>query len=170
LPYLDIDGLNELYERFNLDEPWDSPYNLLLAEKMPDVYRYLGAAAKQANTTTFLAVTGETTAFPPHSYVVESDITDGLETTILAMEVSPSTIVWTKPEDVVFGELFPMPADLGAPYRGSRDVGSRHVLLANGDVTTISDEIDQGVWRALMTIQGGEPLERIAISAFEMRP
>ena len=35
LPYLDE---NKLYKQFHLDEPWDSPHNLPLAAKMPDIY------------------------------------------------------------------------------------------------------------------------------------
>jgi hypothetical protein len=38
LPYL---GLGELYKRFQLDQPWDSPHNRALAEEMPSVYRVI---------------------------------------------------------------------------------------------------------------------------------
>ncbi|MFO0950294.1 MAG: protein kinase [Isosphaeraceae bacterium] len=38
LPYL---GQNPLYQRFRLDEPWDSPHNLPLLREIPDVYKPL---------------------------------------------------------------------------------------------------------------------------------
>ena len=36
LPYLE-DG--ELYREFHLDEPWDSPHNRPLLDRMPGIYR-----------------------------------------------------------------------------------------------------------------------------------
>jgi hypothetical protein len=35
LPYLDE---QELYQQFQLDEPWDSPHNLQLLPRMPGFY------------------------------------------------------------------------------------------------------------------------------------
>src|SRR5438445_175426 len=35
LPYLEQDNL---YQRFHLDEPWDSPHNIRLLEEMPAAY------------------------------------------------------------------------------------------------------------------------------------
>ena len=36
LPYL---GQQDLYKRFHLDEPWDSPHNRQLIPLIPDVYQ-----------------------------------------------------------------------------------------------------------------------------------
>ena len=36
LPYLEQDAL---YKEFHLDEPWDSPHNRTLIERMPPTYR-----------------------------------------------------------------------------------------------------------------------------------
>src|SRR5438874_420269 len=36
LPYLQR---GDLYNQFHLDEPWDSPHNIVLLDRMPDVYR-----------------------------------------------------------------------------------------------------------------------------------
>ena len=40
LPFLEQDNL---YRRFNLDEPWDSPHNRTLLDQMPAVYARPGA-------------------------------------------------------------------------------------------------------------------------------
>lgn len=47
LPFL---GQQSLYERFNLDEPWDSPNNLPLAFEMPAAYRSAGDASDSVTT------------------------------------------------------------------------------------------------------------------------
>lgn len=36
LPFL---GENELYEKFNLEELWDSPHNIVFSKKSPEVYQ-----------------------------------------------------------------------------------------------------------------------------------
>ena len=37
-----------LYERYNFNEPWDGPNNILLANEMPDIFRCKQCDAKQA--------------------------------------------------------------------------------------------------------------------------
>ena len=48
LPYLEQ---FELYERFHLDEPWDSPHNASLLKKMPSVYAPVTLRETTAGTT-----------------------------------------------------------------------------------------------------------------------
>lgn len=47
LPYLEQTAL---YEQFHLDEPWDSPHNRPLADRMPAVFETPGFPAPQAKT------------------------------------------------------------------------------------------------------------------------
>jgi hypothetical protein len=47
LPYIEE---NALYEEFKLDEPWDSPNNIRLLKRMPEVFRSPGR--KQGSSTT----------------------------------------------------------------------------------------------------------------------
>ena len=42
LPYIEQDNL---FREFKLDQPWDSPHNLALVERMPQVYAVPGAKA-----------------------------------------------------------------------------------------------------------------------------
>src|SRR5437773_109335 len=44
LPYLEK---GNLYREFKLDEPWDSPHNLKLLDKMPKVYAPVAGDAKE---------------------------------------------------------------------------------------------------------------------------
>lgn len=43
-------GYPDLYSRFRLDEPWDSPNNLPLLSQMPDIFRDLEASRESSDT------------------------------------------------------------------------------------------------------------------------
>ena len=49
LPYL---GHQELYNKFNLDEPWDSAHNKALLKEMPPVYSCPNRVKPEPFTTT----------------------------------------------------------------------------------------------------------------------
>ena len=56
LPYLeDYDGrsCDDLFKAFHRDEPWDSPHNKALLERMPAVYASAGKAGLQPFTTSY---------------------------------------------------------------------------------------------------------------------
>jgi len=61
LPYL---GQNDLYQQFHLDEPWDSPRNIALIDRMPAVFETPGAPAPKGQTR-FRGLAGEHTMFEP---------------------------------------------------------------------------------------------------------
>ena len=63
LPYLEQAAL---YKEFRLDEPWDSPHNRPLIDKIPQVYRCPDMGRKPADLgkTTYLAPRGKATIFP----------------------------------------------------------------------------------------------------------
>src|SRR5262245_41316018 len=60
LPYID----NALYQRFHLDEAWDSPSNKELITEIPDVYCSPGRP--KDGKTLYLQCVGEETPFPAH--------------------------------------------------------------------------------------------------------
>ena len=97
LKYLDED----LYKRFKLDEPWDSPHNKTLISLMPDVYKALGSEAGEGKTN-YLTVRGADTPFPGTSArsLLEIQAKDGTADTVAVVEVSDAAAVtWTAPED-----------------------------------------------------------------------
>ena len=59
LPYI---GHQQLYERYHLNEPWDSPHNLSLLKEMPDTYRHPEDDAASTNAS-FFVLTGPDTVF-----------------------------------------------------------------------------------------------------------
>ena len=78
LPYLDQAAL---YERFHLDEPWDSAHNKPLIALMPSVYQSL-AREKHDGTTTYLAPVGKGLAFEGDKKLRMEDFRDGTSNTI----------------------------------------------------------------------------------------
>ena len=108
LPYLEQ---QELYDQFRLDEPWDSPHNMLLADKMPTVFSHPGLAVEK-NRTVYVAPLNENSTLTDgpsgddgEGKKVE-DITDGLDSTILIIEANEArSVVWTAPQDLRVSDL-----------------------------------------------------------------
>ena len=151
LPYL---GQEPLYHEFHLGEPWDSSHNLDLLARMPKTFRCPFDPDIAPNMTSYVAVAGKRTVFPPRGLVRREDIKDGPHLTIMLVEIGASTIPWSKPQEVVFNESFRGLADLASPRRR----GARSVLFADGSVKCILDAVDPTVCRALMTVDGSEPI------------
>ena len=61
LPHLEH---KDLYERFHLDEPWDSENNKKLIAEMPSEYKYAYNKLALEGKTVYLTVCGEKTMFP----------------------------------------------------------------------------------------------------------
>src|SRR5690606_9142573 len=84
LPFLEQ---AELYEKFHLDEPWDSEHNLKLLEEMPDVYRHPNRATKPGHTV-YQAVVSDESLLRATEPSRLRDVTDGTSNTILAVETA----------------------------------------------------------------------------------
>src|SRR5262249_2836480 len=102
LPYLDQ---GDLYRGFRLNEPWDSPHNLALLPRMPEVYAVpagLPAEAGAGPSRTFYQVfTGPGPAFEgPRGLRFPGDILDGTSETIFVAEAG-EPVPWTHPTDLV---------------------------------------------------------------------
>lgn len=108
LPYLNE---NQLYEQFHLDEPWNSPHNVTLADQMPAVFSHSGFALEE-NHTVYVAPVGDDSILSAgpiddtgagHRF---SDITDGSANTQLLIAVDESnSVLWTAPEDLRYDNL-----------------------------------------------------------------
>ncbi|MEX2091444.1 MAG: DUF1559 domain-containing protein, partial [Pirellulales bacterium] len=151
LPYLEQ---RALYSQFHLNEPWDSPHNLALLDKMPDIFRSVGDPA-DSMTTRVQEFTGPGAPFlrlPSGNQIGPkiSQISDGTSRTIAFTEAgSGNGVPWTKPSD--------MPFHTNNPLSALGDVGS--VLLTamfDGSVQTRSGTISISELTALITYNGGE--------------
>lgn len=79
------------------------------------------------------------------------DIKDGLSNTIMVVEADADrAVIWTKPEDWEYDPQRPLD---GLGYAQS---GGFHATFADGSVRFISKSVDPQVFRAMLTIAGGE--------------
>ena len=142
-----------LYDRFKLEEPWDSPHNAALINEMPDTYKDPSAPTPPGHTVFKLPV-GVGTPFEVAGQPVRfREFRDGLSNTVMVAETDwNEPVIWTKPED--------WNVNLNAPVQGTGTIhqGGFHVLMSDGAVRFLTTEIDPTLFRAMLTHQGNEVL------------
>ncbi len=146
LPNLDEQAL---YDKFRLDEPWDSPHNKPLIDEMPRVFTPVDLDRK--GRTRFLAIVGADTVFPPDATKGVARTSDGDSNTIIAVEVGPDkAVIWTKPDDYEF--------DPQSPRAGLGNVSERGIVAMFGDkrISIIRANVEERVLAALFTRNGRE--------------
>jgi hypothetical protein len=146
-------GEVELYNKFKLDEPWDSPANKPLLEKMPAVYAPFGPLENPAGSTYFQVLVGPGTMFEGEVGHDLGSIPDGAGATLLVVEAAEA-VSWTRPVDLIYDPKGPLPR-LGGHFKD----GSL-ALFAEGSVAFIKVDIDEPTLRALITRDGAEVVER----------
>jgi dipeptidyl aminopeptidase/acylaminoacyl peptidase len=145
LPFL---GEQALYEKFKLDEPWDSEHNSKLVTQIPDVFASASPQLGKEGKTRYV--------FPFHEKAIYRnrelgakfrDVLDGLSNTIFVVIADEDrAVIWTKPDDLSI--------DLEAPKQGwSKGVdGKIPVVMADGRVVNLlSEETNDGTVAALLT-------------------
>jgi prepilin-type processing-associated H-X9-DG protein len=150
LPYIEQDAL---YRQFKLDEPWDSEHNKKLIPLMPRIYASPGAPpTPQPGLTHYRVFVGLGAGFElrPRGIGIR-DITDGTSNTIMAVE-SNDPVIWTKPDDAVFDPGQPLPK-MTPIYPGGLNVA-----MFDGSVRMLSPQLEEKMWRALITRVGGEAI------------
>lgn len=150
LPFIEEQAL---YQKFHLDEPWDSEHNLPLSKELPAVY---GSPNMQtpAGTTVIQAVVGEDIGLRPLKQTGFRDFLDGLSNSIMIMQVdADAAVVWSKPGDLEI--------DMDSPleHLGNAEMGGFHVGMADGAVKFISKNIDLELFKKMLTRAGAEPID-----------
>ncbi len=129
LPYL---GEEELYREFHLDEPWDSPHNLALLPRMPDVFKPVRNYRK-AYHTHYQVIGGTAGLFrdnrAPH--LIKDTRPNGTSNTLLIVEAA-EPVPWTKPADLAFDRGGPLPKFGGV----ARD-GTFYLVMGDGSVLSL---------------------------------
>ncbi len=150
LPFIEEQAL---YEKFRLDEPWDSEHNLPLSKELPAVYDTPGVRVEPGKTI-IQAVVGEDIGMRPLVKTAFRDFLDGLSNTILVLEVNPdAAVVWSAPEDLEIDLADPL-ANLGNARQGGF-----HVLIADGAVRFVAKSIDVELFKHLLTRAGAEVVD-----------
>ncbi|MFO1004953.1 MAG: M56 family metallopeptidase [Planctomycetaceae bacterium] len=163
LPYL---NQQKLYDSYRFDEPWDSPANVEVMAKMPDVYRAPGDDRKDLHTD-YVALVGKLiddgsdpaklqTMFSSKQGTKMSMIRDGLSNTLAIVETKldgKQAIQWTQPKDLSYdptGEL---------PKLGGLHADGFYIGFADGAALFINSKIKPTTIKALISPAGGESNE-----------
>ncbi len=154
LPCLDR---NDLYTRYNFDEPWDGPNNRNLHGIMPVNYTCViedrSGRRGQSTMTNYVAVVGPGTVWPGEETVKLSDLPSP-ESTVLLVEVANSDIHWMEPRDLTLDELL-MEIDSKADLSISCKHSNRrpHVLFADGSIKTLGKDLTIDELKSMLTIR-----------------
>ncbi len=156
LPFLEQSGL---FNEFKLDEPWDSPHNKALLERMPVTFAVPDAPAAPGMTF-YRGFSGKRTIFDPKvpKGVGIASITDGTSNTIAVVEAKEA-VPWTKPESddpIRRGPRSRTKLQTLRNALGGHFTGGFNALFCDGSVRFIKDSINLMVLRALITRDGGE--------------
>ena len=132
LPFMDE---NDLYEKFHLDEPWDSPHNITLLDEIPDVFQI-----ESGSNQTRLKVISDrlgVLAIPAKSGTTYAStalhhLKNGTSNTVLAVydEVGPP-VYWSAPIDKRIGKK---------PLKQIASDGTAIIAMVDGSVQQITQE------------------------------
>ncbi|PHS02192.1 MAG: hypothetical protein COA78_21835 [Blastopirellula sp.] len=145
LPYL---GHAELYEKFDLKQPWDSAVNKQWLSEIPAIYQSPNRFDEKTN---FLVPMSSGTGFQGRRPVLTKRIEDGLANTVILVEVDDSQAVfWTAPQEYTL--------KMDAPQQGlfSLREDGLFVCLGDGSLRLIPNgQSDKNVL-AMFTIDKGD--------------
>jgi len=94
LPQLDR---NDLYKQYDFSQPWNSPVNINVTTRMPDVYRSEIDNSPNSTSTNFAAVVGKQTMFPHEKSTSRSQVFDNPNSVLMIVEVHGLGFDWTDP-------------------------------------------------------------------------
>ena len=149
LPFLEH---KELYEKFHLNEPWDSDHNRRLIAEMPDAYKLGGEPGPGKTRVQTPLMPG--TLMGDRQVPRIRDVTDGLSNTVLTLAVPPQkAVIWTRPNDIRI--------DSSKPLEGLFAEGDQlWVGFCDGSARLLrKTELTAKLWRALLTKAGREPVK-----------
>ena len=146
LPYL---GYAELFDKFKIDEPWDSEHNKKLLAQMPDVFQHPDVEAK--SKTVFLGFDGKGTMLETGKSIRFGLVTDGSSNTIFCCEANAdSAVEWTKPADIPFDSETPI------TQVGKIGPTSFNVVFSDGAVSALPNDVNPRALSSLIDRADGK--------------
>jgi hypothetical protein len=169
LPYLDEAAL---YDELHLDEPWDSPHNLAVENRIRARIKDFFACPKdpvfrqsQWFDTNYFAVLGPRTIWGVDGSVSLDEVADGTQRTICIVEVAGSGVHWMEPRDLHFDRMSFAVNELsnhGLSSHHGNDSRTKHTGVCNvgvldGSVFALPASISERDLRELLIIDDDAP-------------
>jgi prepilin-type processing-associated H-X9-DG protein len=160
LPF--IEG-NDVYQKYDFNEPWDGPNNKKLAALIPSVYQ-CPSGSEDDGQTNYVAVVGPETVWPGDAPVKIRAIIDGPSRTIQVIETVDSGIHWMEPRDVSLDQATAgINGHNGPPSISSHHPGGANALFCDSHVQFLPDDVPPETLRALLTKDGKEAVDPSAV-------
>ncbi len=140
-----------LYNQIDFDHPWTDPANQSLFQQ--EIPQYLNPAIEEKVSPEGLGLShyvGNKLLLKTNGRTQLRNIIDGSSNTIMAVETGENFKPWGDPTNI--GD----PATLIGGGKKTSFRGGNHVLLSDGSVRFVSENIDPAVLKALSTPDGGE--------------
>jgi hypothetical protein len=156
LPFLEQDLL---YREFHLNEPWDSPHNQKLLDKIPWVYTCPYAEPADRLRAFFALPQGQGTLFSPGGQLRLRSLNDIRPTTIILVELgAQDAVLWTKPGDFP-GDAVKLRTDFADQKKFGFGRQARLVATADAKIRQLPMDVDEGLLRAMFSADSpDEPL------------
>jgi hypothetical protein len=158
-----------LYKQYNFNEPWDGPHNKKLLAARPGVYVCPSdkiASDPAATCTSYVAVVGANAAWSGAKSRRSAEVAP-LNRTVMLVEVADADIPWTAPGDLALDA--PSTASQTPVTVSSKHLPSGfffhiprakvHVVMPDGDVPFVPEELFEGDKSAALLRVGGFPEE-----------
>ncbi|MGY8769643.1 MAG: DUF1559 family PulG-like putative transporter [Pirellulales bacterium] len=159
-------GEQALYDKYDFDEAWDGPNNIKLLNRMPDVYACPSAHHHKPGDkfcTNYVAIMGENTMWPSASIRDKSEVTDGLENTLLLAEFDDTKIPWLKPADLEYNKAIKILSSQDPNIYRQTHSNGRMVLFVDGDAKFIPSWQPEAFWKSIIGINDGIDWEALEV-------
>ena len=150
----------DVYNSFILDEPWNSPHNIKVAQRKQPLLHCPSDEQASAYDTSYVAIVGSGFLWDPARTNSLKNIPDGAGDTIMLIELKNSGIQWAEPRDMDLDNLPPGITKENLLKSLSNHPGGFNVVFADGATRFIHDDIPWADFYAMLTIAGGEKVDR----------
>jgi Protein of unknown function (DUF1559) len=149
LPFL---GEQALYREFNLDEPWDSPHNKGLLDKMPAVF-VLPGSRSGPGMTFYRSFSGPGALYDPADKGAPTlaSITDGTLKTLAIVEAREA-VPWTRPDsEIPIDNEGTRASDALRRQIGGHFSGGANALTLAGNVHFLKETMNRRTLKSIIT-------------------
>ncbi len=147
------EGYGVLYDSLKRDEPWNSPYNIIILSQRPiPGFKCPSNAFNDKDfSTNYLAIIGPGTLWKDEFKAPRAgDLPDGGSHTVAVIEVANSDVHWAEPRDLTVEEALEglrtgKGLRISSPHRGVINV-----LFADGSVRSLPSKMPISLWKKLL--------------------